>query len=60
MAELDERKNQNGRSTRSRLIQKLLRDSITRENRRVSLNFMSKAKKRCASALKFWESILKQ
>jgi len=54
MAELDELKNQNGRSTRSRLIQKLLRDSLAREKQARVAQLYVKGKKtlrQCAEIL---------
>jgi len=54
MAGLDELKNQNGRSTRSRLIQKLLRDSIAREKQARVAQLYVKGKKtlrQCAEIL---------
>jgi len=54
IAELDELKNQNGRSNRSRLIQKLLRDSIAREKQARVAQLYVKGKKtlrQCAEIL---------
>ena len=45
IAALDELKNQNGRSTRSRLIQKLLRDSLAREKQVCVAQLYVKGKK---------------
>ena len=54
IVELDELKNQNGRSTRSRLIQKLLRESIVREKQARVAQLYVKGKKtlrQCAEVL---------